>query len=76
MPNNDARPIEFPCSPRGAAVPPLNNNQKPWLEEASAGAGRPVGSKNKFSIHDFFSKGDVETFIEFLKANYMEDAKL
>jgi hypothetical protein len=43
---------------------------------ARPGAGRPLGSKNKYSIHDFFTKKDVEEFIEFLKANYMEDPKL
>jgi hypothetical protein len=40
------------------------------------GAGRPKGSKNKFSIHDFVTKGDVETFVEFVLANYMESDKL
>lgn len=39
------------------------------------GAGRPKGSKNKLNIHDHFEK-DVKEFIEFLKANYMEDTKL
>jgi hypothetical protein len=40
------------------------------------GAGRPVGSKNKYSIHDYFTADDVVTFVEFLKDNYMEDTKL
>jgi len=40
------------------------------------GAGRPKGSKNLYSMQDYFSKKDVDTFVEFLKANYMEDTKL
>ena len=40
------------------------------------GAGRPVGSTNKYSIHSFFTEKDVEGFIKFLKLNYKKDAKL
>ena len=40
------------------------------------GAGRPKGSKNLYSIKDYFKKKDVDEFVEFLKANYMEDTKL
>ena len=40
------------------------------------GAGRPKGSKNKYSIHDYFTKGDVKEFVEFLKSTYMEDPRL
>jgi hypothetical protein len=40
------------------------------------GAGRPTGSKNKYSIHDFFTEKDVETFIKFLRLNYQNDARL
>lgn len=40
------------------------------------GAGRPKGSKNHLSIRDYMTEKDIETFFEFLMANYMEDSKL
>jgi hypothetical protein len=43
---------------------------------SAPGAGRPVGSTNKYSIHSFFAEKDVEGFIKFLKLNYQKDAKL
>jgi len=40
------------------------------------GAGRPKGSKNLYSIRDYMSEKDIQTFFEFVMATYMEDPKL
>lgn len=41
------------------------------------GAGRPVGVKNSTPrLRDYLKPKDVNEFIEFLLANYMEDSKL
>lgn len=39
------------------------------------GAGRKPGSKS-LVLRDLLSKKDIQTFLEFLLANYMEDSKL
>jgi hypothetical protein len=39
------------------------------------GAGRPKGSGN-LSLRDYLKQSDIQTFIEFLLANYMEDSRL
>lgn len=35
-----------------------------------------MGSKNTLSLRDYMSEKDIQTFFEFLLANYMEDSKL
>ena len=39
------------------------------------GAGRKPGSKS-LQLRDYLKQKDIDTFIEFLLANYMEDSKL
>ena len=40
-----------------------------------AGSGRKPGSKSLF-LRDLLKKKDIDTFLEFLLANYMEDSRL
>ena len=40
------------------------------------GAGRPKGSTSRPSIFDYWDKGDIKEFFEFLKDNYKEDMRL
>lgn len=40
------------------------------------GAGRPLGSKNKYSIHDYFTKKDVKAFLAWVKDSYMDNPKV
>jgi hypothetical protein len=37
---------------------------------------RPVGSKNKFSIHDFAKEKDAREFLNYVKKNYKKSDKL
>lgn len=37
---------------------------------------RPIGSKNKFSIHDFAKEADAQEFLEHVKAKYKENDRL
>jgi hypothetical protein len=39
------------------------------------GAGRKPGSK-MLTLRDYLSKKDIDTFVEYLLANYMEDSRL
>lgn len=40
------------------------------------GAGRKWGSRDRPTIFDFWSDGDIEEYFEFLKDNYKEDMRL
>ena len=38
--------------------------------------GRPKGSKSRPSIFDYWDKGAIDEFFEFLRDNYKEDSRL
>lgn len=38
--------------------------------------GRPKGSTSRPNIFDYWDRGDIEEFFEFLKDNYKEDMRL